>query len=400
MSTTFIVRSLLENDFYKLTMWQAFFHRYANVHARYAFVCRQPPLFPLALLKDAVERELDHFCTLSLTQDELVYLLTLSLLTADFIHFLAHFRFQRHLISVCTEGDRLVIEACGPIIDVIGFEIFVLYIVSELYHQRFSDAAHDLDYARQRLQEQIAFIKIHRDDLQHETEPFLFFDFGLRRRYCTLWHEEMLETLLRAVPEHCLGTSDVYLAKKYGIPPVGTLAHEYLQAYQVLAPSLRHFQKKALEDWLQEYPGQFNIAITDVVTMDAFLADFDVNLARSFSGLRHDSGDPIIWGEKAIAYYHAVGLAPLSKRLIFSNSLDIPQAIDLYNYFKGRVLTSFGIGSQLSNGTPHRALNIVMKMVSCQNQPVAKVTDSAAKTICRDDHFLRHLRRIFCLPPT
>jgi nicotinate phosphoribosyltransferase len=245
------------------------------------------------------------------------------------------------------------------------------------------------------LSAKIALIKDARPELMAETDPFVFFDFGLRRRYSGAWHEEVVQTFAREVPEHFRGTSNVYLAKKYGLVPVGTMAHEYLQAYQAFGFRLRDFQKAALEGWVQEYRGDLGVALTDVVGMDAFLADFDLYFAKLFDGLRHDSGDPFVWAEKAIAHYRLLNVDPMTKRLVFSDGLNIPKAIELYRRFHGRVSTTYGIGTDLSNDTPHKALNIVMKILSCNGQPVAKLSDSPGKTLCEDKTYLAYLRQVF-----
>ncbi|KAF1045482.1 MAG: Nicotinate phosphoribosyltransferase 2 [Herbaspirillum frisingense] len=388
-----VVRSLLETDLYKFTMWQALLHSHPGAQAEYVFVCRNRPQFPLAELKEDVERELDHLCSLRFTDDELAYLAGLRYMRSDFIDFLALFRFQRKFIRVQVEGDGLSIVASGPQVHVMGFEIFVLYIVNELYFRRLGNAA-ALEEARRRLQDKIALLR----EFAREPGgryPFEFFDFGVRRRYSALWQEEVVATLAREVPDYFKGTSNVWLAKKYGLVPIGTMAHEYLQSYQAFGVRLRDFQKAALEDWVQEYRGDLGIALTDVVGMDAFLADFDLYFAKLFDGLRHDSGDPFEWGEKALAHYRKLRLDAGTKRLVFSDGLDLPGAFKLYRHFSGRAMTGFGIGTNLSNDTGIEPLNIVMKLTSCNGQAVAKLSDSPGKTICKDETFLAYLRQLF-----
>lgn len=392
-----VVRSLLENDLYKFTMWQALLHSHPGAQTEYAFVCRNTPVFPLAQLKDEVEAELERLCSLSFSQDELDYLRSLRFIKSDFVDFLSVFRFQRRFIDVRAEGEQLRIVAKGPMVHVMAFEIFVLYIVNELYFRRLPADESILATARARLQDKVALLKRHEAELGG-ADPFVLVDFGLRRRYSGEWHEEVVRTLAHAVPTHFRGTSNVLLAKELGLVPIGTMAHEYLQAYQAFGFRLRDFQKAALEGWVQEFRGDLGTALTDVVGMDAFLADFDLYFAKLFDGLRHDSGDPVVWGEKALAHYRALHIDPTHKRLVFSDGLDIPRAIELYRHFKGRVMTSFGIGTDLTNDTPHPALNIVMKLVSCNGQPVAKLSDEPGKTLCEDATFLAYLRQVFKHP--
>jgi nicotinate phosphoribosyltransferase len=391
-----IVRSLLETDLYKFTMWQALLHRHPDALTEYAFVCRNEPGYPLASLKDEVERELDHLCAMSFADDELAYLRGLRFIKSDFVDFLTLFRFQRKFISVTTDGATLKIEAKGPMVHVMGFEIFVLYIVSELYFRRFDQEA-AMAEGRRRL---AAKIDLLRDIVPDPSckNPFGFSDFGVRRRFSGAWQEEVVATLAQAVPQYFKGTSNVYLAMKYQLVPIGTMAHEYLQAFQSFGVRLRDFQKAALEDWVQEYRGDLGTALTDVVGMDAFLADFDLYFAKLFDGLRHDSGDPVEWGEKALAHYARLRLDAQTKRLVFSDALDFPKALALHRHFADRTMTGFGIGTNLTNDTGIPALNLVMKLMRCNGQPVAKLSDSPGKTVSTETTYLAYLRQVFSLP--
>jgi nicotinate phosphoribosyltransferase len=392
-----IAHSLLENDLYKFTMWQALLHSHPGIEAEYAFVCRNTPVFPLAELKTEVEAELERLCSLSFSLEELDYLRGLRFIKSDFVDFLSVFRFQRRFLQIKTEGERLAITAKGPIVHVMAFEIFVLYIVNELYFRRLGEAEATLAEARCRLRDKIALIRREEGELDGSV-PFSMSDFGLRRRYSGAWQEEVVATFAHELPQYFRGTSNVYLAKKLSITPIGTMAHEYLQAYQAVGVRLRDFQKAALEGWVQEFRGDLGVALTDVVGMDAFLRDFDLYFAKLFDGLRHDSGDPVIWGEKAIAHYHALRIDARTKQLVFSDGLDIPRAIALYKHFRDRIKTAYGIGTNLTNDTPHKALNIVMKLIACNGQPVAKLSDSPGKTLCDDETFLGYLRQVFGHP--
>ena len=395
-SDGYIVHSLLETDLYKFSMWQALMHSHPGARAEYSFTCRNEPLYPLAELADDINRELDNLCTLYFKQDELDYLSTLTYIKDDFVDYLTVFRFQRRFITVETDGETLVIRASGPLVHVTGFEIFVLYIVSELYYRRLSREG-VIEEARSRLHSKVAFLK---SELAKEdpATPFIFFDFGLRRRYSGAWHREVIETFTRELPDNFKGTSDVYLAREFGITPVGTMAHEYMQAFQAFGIRLRDFQSAALEAWVHEFRGDLGTALTDVIGIDAFLADFDLYFAKLFDGLRHDSGDPYDWGEKVIAHYKKLKIDPRTKVLIFSDGLDLPDALAIYRHFKGRIRTSFGIGTNLTNDTPLPALNIVMKMVSCNGQPVVKISDSPGKTSDGDQTFMAYLRKVFNKP--
>ncbi|MDR7093197.1 nicotinate phosphoribosyltransferase [Hydrogenophaga laconesensis] len=392
-----VVNSLLGTDLYKFTMLQPMLHRMPANQAEYRFVCRNVPERPLSEIRDEVERQIEHLCSLRFTEDELSYLGGLRYIKSDFIDFLRIFQLQRRYITVSADGDLLSIVARGPQIHVMLFEIFVLAIVNEIHFRRL-DAAGVLDEGRRRLREKIALLKAFGAQSAGRRHPFEFFDFGVRRRYSAAWQEEVVAIFAKEVPAFFKGTSNVYLARKYGLVPIGTMAHEYLQTFQAMGVQLKGFQKAALENWVQEYRGDLGVALTDVVGMDAFIADFDLYFAKLFDGLRHDSGDPVAWGEKALAHYERLKINAHTKRLVFSDGLDLPAALKLYDHFADRIQTGFGIGTNLTNDVGLRPLSIVMKLVSCNGQPVAKLSDSPGKTLCDDETFLAYLRQVFRVP--
>ncbi len=399
-----VIESLLDTDLYKFTMWQPMLHSFPGNQAVYRFHCRNIPRFPLASLAGEVERQLDHLCTLRFSEAELGYLAERRFFKSDFIDFLRIFQFQRRYLSVSTRGEELFIEARGPQIHVMGFEIYVLSIVNELYFRYFGEHLDTVSpsarraLATERLSAKIELLRQEesRGTLQETSRhPFVFFDFGTRRRYSRDWQEAVVERCLTELPAYFKGTSNVALARKFGITPVGTMAHEYLQTFQAVGVQLKNFQKAALEAWVQEYRGDLGIALTDVVGMDAFLADFDLYFAKLFDGLRHDSGDPIVWGEKAIEHYERLRIVPATKRLVFSDGLDVPKMLWLYKRFSERMPCFFGIGTNLTNDTGIEPLNIVMKLVECNGAPVAKLSDSPGKLLCTNETFLAYLRQVF-----
>ena len=389
-----VARTLLDTDLYKFTMWQTFLHSFPGNHAVYRFVCRNRPGYPLASLERAVREQLDHFCSLTFSEEELQYLSTLRYLKPDFIDFLRIFRYQPRYLRVGADGDQLTIEARGPQIHVMGFEIHMLSIVNELYFRAFEERS-TLEEGRIRLAGKIEQLKAFARTGPARRHPFLFFDFGTRRRFSRLWHEEVVATLARELPQYFRGTSNVHLARRHGLTAVGTMAHEYLQTFQAVGVQLRHFQQAALENWVQEYRGDLGIALTDVVGMDAFLADFDLYFAKLFDGLRHDSGDPVAWGEKALAHYERLRIDAHTKRLVFSDSLTLQKALSLHERFADRVSCAFGIGTHLTNDVGIAPIDIVMKLAECNGQPVAKLSDSPGKTLCDDETFLAYLRQVF-----
>ncbi|HET9862498.1 MAG TPA: nicotinate phosphoribosyltransferase [Steroidobacteraceae bacterium] len=392
-----VIRSLLDTDLYKYTMLQAFLHGFPQNQAVYEFVCRNQPAYPLARLADEVEAQIEHLCSLQFSEAELAYLATKRYFKSDFVDFLRIFRLQRRYITVQTQGPHLSIIARGPQIHVMAFEIFVLAIVSELYFRRF-ETREVIAEGRRRLTGKVDQLRRFIARGERRTFPFEFSDFGTRRRFSRDWHAEVVARFAAEAPQFFKATSNLELARTQSLVAVGTMAHEYLQTFQAVEVRLRHFQKAALEFWVQEYRGDLGIALTDVVGMDAFLADFDLYFAKLFDGLRHDSGDPLEWGEKALKHYEGLRIDPRTKRLVFSDGLDLSRAFEIYARFADRVPCAFGIGTNLTNDLGPEPLNIVMKLTECNGQPVAKLSDSPGKTLCKDETFLAYLRQVFHQP--
>lgn len=391
-----IIQSLLDTDLYKFTMLQVLLHKYPQTHSVYLFRCRNldEVAYPLAELLDDVNAELDALCTLRFTADELQYLRGLRFIKSDFVDYLELFELKRRFIVASIDASgRLDIRIEGPMIQAMMFEIYVLAIVNELYFRRLDQTA-ALAEGERRLAAKITLLKDYRTRMQDNDVPFLLSDFGTRRRYSFAWQRHVIERL-KEVPEIFRGTSNVYFAKTLGLTPIGTMAHEFLQAFQALDVRLRNFQKAALEAWVQEYRGDLGIALTDVVGMDAFLRDFDLYFAKLFDGLRHDSGDPYVWGDKAYQHYKRLKINPKTKMLNFSDGLTLESAWDLYEYFNDRFQLGFGIGTHLTNDMGQTPLNIVLKLVECNGQSVAKISDSPGKTMTDNDTFLAYLRQVF-----
>ncbi|BFM99202.1 nicotinate phosphoribosyltransferase [Moraxella sp. K02] len=391
-----IIKSLLDTDLYKFTMLQVVLHKFPQTHSVYAFRCRnlEDTAYPLSTLLDGVNAELDALCELRFTADELQYLRGLRFIKSDFVDYLELFQLKRRFIKATIDAEgRLDIRIEGPMIQAMMFEIFVLAIVNELYFSRL-DQQSAWQVGEQRLNDKLLLLQDYRHQMAAYDVPFLLSDFGTRRRYSVAWQEQVIERLM-TVPEIFRGTSNVYFAKQFGITPIGTMAHEFLQAFQALDVRLRNFQKAALEAWVQEYRGDLGIALTDVVGMDAFLRDFDLYFAKLFDGLRHDSGDPYEWGEKAYAHYQQLKINPKTKMLNFSDGLTLQKAWALYLHFNDRFQLGFGIGTHLTNDMGQTPLNIVLKLVECNGQSVAKISDSPGKTMTDNDTFLAYLRQVF-----
>jgi nicotinate phosphoribosyltransferase len=391
-----IISSLLDTDLYKFTMMQVVLHQFPGAQVEYRFKCRNPGV-QLAPFVDEIRDEVAHLCTLRFTEAELDWLRGLRFIKSDFVDFLGLFQMNRKYISVqpsrTVEGE-IEMTVSGPWLHTILFEIPVLAIVNEVYFRN-TQRTPDLAEGRRRLVDKIGLI---RDD--PSLEGMRVADYGTRRRFSRTWHEEVILGLRDTLGENFAGTSNVLFAMRHGLTPLGTMAHEYLQACQALGPRLRDSQSYAFDRWAREYRGDLGIALADTYGFDAFLQDFDLFFCKLFDGARHDSGDPFEWGERLIAHYESNRIDPRTKTLIFSDSLNVPLAIALYRRFEGRVRLAFGIGTNLTNDLGFAPMQIVIKMVRCNGQPVAKLSDSPEKTMCDDPAYLAYLRQVFHTRPT
>ncbi|HFN3650872.1 nicotinate phosphoribosyltransferase [Enterobacter hormaechei] len=387
-----VLHTLLDTDAYKLHMQQAVFHHYHDVHVAAEFRCRGDDL--LGIYADSIREQVDAMQHLALTDDEYQWLSGLPFFKADYLNWLRDFRYKPELVTVTNDNGKLDIRLTGPWREVIMWEVPLLAVISELAH-RYRSPETGVTQAVAALENKLVEFNQLTEGL--DMSRFRLMDFGTRRRFS----REVQEAIVRRLQQEpwFVGTSNYDLARRLDLTPMGTQAHEWFQAHQQISPDLANSQRAALAAWLDEYPDRLGIALTDCITMDAFLRDFGPEFAERYQGLRHDSGDPVEWGEKAIAHYEKLGIDPMSKVLVFSDNLDLAKAIDLYRHFSSRVNLSFGIGTRLTCDIPQvKPLNIVIKLVECNGKPVAKLSDSPGKTICHDKAFVRALRKAFDLP--
>ena len=386
-----IMQNLLDTDFYKLTMMQAVLHNYPNVEVEWEFRCRNAEdLTPyLAEIRYQIER----LAEISITADQLAFLERIPFLKPDFIRFLSLFRFNLRYVQTSIEDGQLCIRLRGPWLHVILYEIPLLAIISEVRNRyRYREVV--LEQASEQLYRKLDWLK--GEASSSELAGFQVADFGTRRRFSYRVQEQMVHILKRDFPGRFVGTSNVHLAREFDLKPIGTMAHEWLMAHQQLGPRLIDSQIAALDCWVREYRGLLGIALTDCITTDAFLRDFDLYFAKLFDGLRHDSGDPLVWAEKVISHYEKLGINPQTKTLVFSDGLNLEKSLRLYRALHGRIQVSFGIGTNLTCDIPGvEPMNIVIKMTACNGQPVAKISDTPGKTQCRDDNFVNYLKHVF-----
>jgi len=387
MTLSPIIVSLLDSDLYKFNMNMVMWHKHTNLNGTYLFKCRnEGVVFTPEMVKE-INAQIDHLCTLRFTDEELDYLNSISFIKSDYVEFLRLWHPMRRYVTCHGNPDgTLSLKVEGPLFSVMQFEIYLLEIVNEVYFRM--DIGNDyfdlVAEARKRLEAKA-------EGFMDKKYDFKFAEFGCRRRLSREWQDYVVHRLLQT--GHCVGTSNVYLAMKYGCKPIGTYAHEYVQMYQgIPGVTLAYTNKMAMDEWFEEFQGDNGTALTDTLGTDLFLMDFNKLQANCYTGVRHDSGDPIEWGEKIIAHYEKLGIDPKSKTLLFSDSLDFDRAQGIYDHFRDRIKVSFGIGTNLSNDTGAVPLNIVIKLQYVNGHPVAKLSDVPGKTMCQDDNYITYLQ--------
>ncbi|RLI53337.1 MAG: nicotinate phosphoribosyltransferase [Candidatus Thorarchaeota archaeon] len=395
-----MITSFLDTDFYKLTMMQTVFHHYAGAWAEYKFKWRNwdrmsdslKTHHALESFMEELNTNIRKLCNLRFAKDELAYLDSIHFFKPDFIEYLRLFQLNEDYIARVdvVEGiPNIIVE--GPWLNTILFEVPILAIVSELYTKHTGLVNYNIrKHGMENLKSKLTWLKrnVHRD------APFQFADFGTRRRASYEWHEEVIEYLLENARSYLAGTSNVLFAMNYEVKPIGTMAHEFIQAHQQLGPRLVDSQAKALQTWADEYRGELGIALSDCLGFDMFLKDFDRYFALLFDGCRHDSGDPTTWAEKLINHYRKLRIDPRTKTAVFSDGLTFEIAVELFKEFHTQINTAFGIGTYLTNDCGFEAPQIVMKMTKMNHKPVAKISDSPGKGMCEDEGFLTYLKQV------
>lgn len=390
-----IITSLLENDMYKFSMGQAIYHQFSDYKTTWTFKCRNTDVKFTAEMVEEIKEQIKAYCELRFTEDELTYLENIKWIKGSYVDFLRLWqpRFEDFEITADAECG-LNIETRGTWLNTSMYEIPTLAIVNEVYFRMNYNYDTLIASFKERLEEKFNNLK------SGKWYVGVFSEFGLRRRLSAEAQELVVEKFSHLNDTaHCasrfVGTSNVYLAKKFGLTPVGTMAHEWImcvgQGNHKHNPAYSNWY--ALDAWVKEYGVLNGTALTDAITTDCFLKDFQLTYATLFSGVRHDSGDPIEWGEKMIEHYENLGIDAKTKTLLFSDSLNFERADKLFRHFNGRAKVAFGIGTYLSNDTIATPLNIVMKTTLCNGQDVAKISDTPGKGMCKNPAYVDYLQR-------
>jgi len=369
-------------------MAQCILHQFPNVQVEYKLKCRNTGV-KFWRIYEELDKEIDNLCKLRFTEDELKYLSKIRFLKEDFIEYLRLLQLNREYIQINILDDKEIgITIKGNWLSTIWFEVPILAIINELYYKDIytRDNIRGLyKKGKENLQETIKYLK---------NPGIKFSEFGTRRRFSQEWQYEVLETLTKECPDNYTGTSNVYYSMMFGTPPIGTMAHEIICCGQALT-RVRDSQKYMLQAWCSEFRGDLGIALSDTLGFDAFLNDFDLYFAKLFDGCRHDSGDPFIWTDKLINHYKSLKINPMTKRAVYSDCLTGKKCKQIYDTYKGQIDMAFGIGTHLVNNMGVEALQNVIKVVTCNGQPVAKLSDSSGKIMCKDDNYLTYLKSQF-----
>ena len=391
-----VITSLLETDLYKFSMGQAIYHLFPSYTTTWTFKCRNEDVDFTKEMVEEIRAQIRHYCELRFTKEELSYLSGITWFQTSYIDFLRLWRPNFEDFAISDEAPcGLSIETKGTWLNTSMYEIPTLAIVNEVYFRLQYDYGKLLQSFEDRLQKK-------KEAVQNNSLVLgNFSEFGLRRRLSAEAQDLAVQSLSelngknKDVKSVCVGTSNVYLAKKYHLTPVGTMAHEWImcvgQGNHKHNPAYSNWY--ALDAWVREYGILNGIALTDTLTTDCFLRDFQLTYATLFSGVRHDSGDPIEWGEKMLAHYETLGIDPKQKTLLFSDSLDFGRAAKIYAHFHDKAKVAFGIGTYISNDTDVEPLNIVMKVTDCNGQDVAKLSDTEGKGMCKNPAYVHYLKR-------
>lgn len=387
-----IIVSLLENDMYKFSMGQAIYHRFSDYKTTWSFRCRNTDVHFTPEMVSEIRSQIKLYCGLRFTEEELDYLNNIRWIKGSYVDFLRLWSPRFEDFEIGTDADcGLSVETKGTWLNTSMYEIPTLAIINEVYFRMQYDYSGLMKSFSEKLDEKASWLR------SGKYYPASFSEFGLRRRLSAEAQELAVKTLseTRICAGRFVGTSNVYLAKKYGIMPVGTMAHEWImcvgQGNHKHNPAYSNWY--ALDAWVKEYGILNGTALTDAITTDCFLKDFQLTYATLFSGVRHDSGDPFEWGEKMIKHYEKLGIDPKTKTLLFSDSLDFERADKLFRHFRERANIAFGIGTYLSNDTCVPPLNIVMKTTACNGMDVAKISDTEGKGMCKSPEYVAYLKR-------
>ena len=379
-----IIKSILDSDVYKATMMQVILFYYPQLEVEYEFINRGKTVFPLGFAEE-LRNQLNAMGKLRLTEKEEFWLRhcpDLKFLRPEFIDYFAKHQFDPSEVGIKENNGAIKIVIRGYWLRTILWEVPILAIISELYYKMTGQKYKETDFQT----------RLRRKQLKMKDANCKLIDFGTRRRHSLAVHDKLVRSMKENYGANFLGTSNMYLAMKYGIKPIGTYAHEWPMAHQAMFGAIKA-NFIANEIWYALYGKALAIALPDTFTSDVFFRDFDWTLANRLDGLRQDSGNPVNFGEKTIAHYIRLGIDPMTKKIVFSDNLNDDKAIALQKRFEDEINVVFGIGTNLTNDVGLEPLNMVIKLtrvkVNGTWMPVVKLSDDPGKHTGDPEEVLR-----------
>lgn len=375
--------SILDNDFYKFTMQHAVVKLFPKARAKYSFINRGNHVFPAGF--DKILREaILNMSLLKLTKEEKLYLSdTCPYLDPTYLDFLQGYRYDPDEVKVVqTDGD-LKVTISGYWYRSIMWEVPILSLICELYYQ----------VTKQKRISDKDVIELAKNKIRDYSDlGITIADFGTRRRHSYNVQKLTVESMLKNGKNTFIGTSNVHLAMLLKTKPIGTHAHEWFM-FHGAKYGFKMANLLSLEHWSNIYRGDLGIALSDTYTSTTFFSQFDKKFTKLFDGVRHDSGDPILFADQTIAHYKQYGIDPLSKSIIFSDGLNYDKIKKIATYCKDKISISFGVGTNFTNDVGLKPMNVVLKMTDAlpddgEWTPVVKLSDEKNKYTGTDEAIL------------
>ena len=368
------LNSILDNDFYKITMQNAVVKLFPTQRVKYEFINRGNHHFPEGF-GEKLQHSVASMAQLCLTKEEKIYLQkTCPYLELPYLDFLEGFRYDPSEVLIQQVGNDLQVSVEGYWYRTILWEVPLLALISELHYE--------LNHLERDTNTTVAHTTIEKAQKLNAL-AVTFAEFGTRRRHSYKVHDLVVHSLTQASDSKFIGSSNVHFAMKYGIKPIGTHAHEWFM-FHGAQYGFKMANEVALEHWVDVYRGDLGVALSDTYTTEVFFRQFDKKFAKLFDGVRHDSGDPLEFADKTIAHYKSHGINPLFKYIIFSDGLNLAKVEEITHYCRDKIGISFGIGTNLTNDVGLQPMNIVMKLYGVQADngdwlPTIKLSDEKGK---------------------